>query len=126
MTFPASDPRHGTENGYGNLGCRCRRCTAARRRWQHEYSNRPDRRAWIRSQQRIRAQGRQNPRTADEWREAVDGAHMLLLIDSAVLYGLIETDLQINVRRAGEVLDEGARRGYTPRPTDELIREWFG
>jgi hypothetical protein len=24
-----SDPRHGTTNGYGNLGCRCERCRAA-------------------------------------------------------------------------------------------------
>lgn len=24
-----SDTRHGTENGYSNLGCRCRRCRAA-------------------------------------------------------------------------------------------------
>lgn len=23
------DPRHGTVNGYGNLGCRCRPCTVA-------------------------------------------------------------------------------------------------
>lgn len=23
------DPRHGTTNGYGNLGCRCERCTEA-------------------------------------------------------------------------------------------------
>ena len=23
------DPRHGTSNGYGNLGCRCDRCKAA-------------------------------------------------------------------------------------------------
>lgn len=25
----ADDPRHGTPNGYGNLGCRCARCRAA-------------------------------------------------------------------------------------------------
>ncbi len=25
------DPRHGTTNGYGNLGCRCEPCTAAHR-----------------------------------------------------------------------------------------------
>lgn len=26
------DPRHGTENGYNNLGCRCARCRAAHAR----------------------------------------------------------------------------------------------
>lgn len=25
------DPRHGTQNGYGNLGCRCDRCKEANR-----------------------------------------------------------------------------------------------
>jgi len=25
------DPRHGTTNGYGNLGCRCERCRQANR-----------------------------------------------------------------------------------------------
>lgn len=27
----ADDPRHGTTNGYGNLGCRCEACRAAHR-----------------------------------------------------------------------------------------------
>ncbi len=31
------DPRHGTTNGYGNLGCRCERCTAAQRVSHHAY-----------------------------------------------------------------------------------------
>lgn len=29
----ANDPRHGTHNGYHNLGCRCRTCTEANRVW---------------------------------------------------------------------------------------------
>jgi hypothetical protein len=29
MTLAAGDPRHGTENGYKNLGCRCDACTTA-------------------------------------------------------------------------------------------------
>lgn len=33
------DPRHGTANGYGNLGCRCLRCCAANTAnhyaWEH-------------------------------------------------------------------------------------------
>lgn len=125
MTFDRRDPRHGTTNGYCNLDCRCRRCTAAFRRSHHEYTSRPERRRWIRSQERARRRGAQNPRSSSEWHEAVDGAAMLLLIDSAVLYGLIETDMTIDVRRCEEVLAEGRRRGYEPRPTDELIQEWF-
>lgn len=35
------DPRHGTKNGYGNLGCRCPRCTEATRIAQAEQVARP-------------------------------------------------------------------------------------
>lgn len=31
------DPRHGTTNGYGNLRCRCERCTSAWRVRHREY-----------------------------------------------------------------------------------------
>jgi DNA mismatch endonuclease (patch repair protein) len=31
------DPRHGTTNGYGNLGCRCEPCRDANRRYHAEY-----------------------------------------------------------------------------------------
>ena len=31
------DPRHGTPNGYCNLGCHCKRCTAAWRKKHYEY-----------------------------------------------------------------------------------------
>lgn len=33
--FDLSDPRHGTANGYNNLGCRCKRC---RRAWAVYYA----------------------------------------------------------------------------------------
>ena len=29
MKLSPDDPRHGTENAYGNLGCRCKRCRVA-------------------------------------------------------------------------------------------------
>ena len=29
----ADNPRHGTRNGYSNLGCRCDRCTEAHTAW---------------------------------------------------------------------------------------------
>jgi hypothetical protein len=32
-----SDPRHGTTNGYGNLTCRCERCTKA---WAEDHLER--------------------------------------------------------------------------------------
>jgi len=35
-----TDPRHGTNNGYTNLGCRCTRCSRANSDRQAEYRDR--------------------------------------------------------------------------------------
>jgi hypothetical protein len=40
MLPAASDPRHGTLNGYRNLGCRCPRCTDANRSATADYKRR--------------------------------------------------------------------------------------
>ncbi len=37
MEFEQSDERHGSYNGYANLGCRCPRCTEANRVNQVDY-----------------------------------------------------------------------------------------
>lgn len=37
FTRTADDPRHGTPNGYNNLGCRCKRCTKAHTEYQRAY-----------------------------------------------------------------------------------------
>lgn len=66
-----------------------------------------------------------DPDTPEEWQAAVDGARMCLLIDSAVLYGLVETGLGINVERCEEILERGAGLGHEPRPDEVLIAEWF-
>ncbi|WP_141658660.1 hypothetical protein [Carbonactinospora thermoautotrophica] len=54
--LPPDDPRHGTTNGYGNLGCRCDRCRAANREQHREYLRR------VREQGRVL--GRHGTRTA--------------------------------------------------------------
>lgn len=38
------DPRHGTNNGYDNLGCRCAPCREAKRVYQLDYAHRTGRR----------------------------------------------------------------------------------
>lgn len=35
--LPPDDPRHGTTNGYGNLGCRCGACREANRKNHQAY-----------------------------------------------------------------------------------------
>jgi hypothetical protein len=36
MTLAPDDPRHGTVNGYGNLGCRCQPCRDAHAAYRRE------------------------------------------------------------------------------------------
>lgn len=38
--LPPGDPRHGTTNGYGNLGCRCDACREAHRINHRKYMDR--------------------------------------------------------------------------------------
>lgn len=40
VELPDDDPRHGTTNGYGNLGCRCDACREAHRRNHNLYMRR--------------------------------------------------------------------------------------
>ena len=40
VTLEIGDPRHGTANGYTNLGCRCELCTDANRRQHARYIDR--------------------------------------------------------------------------------------
>ena len=58
-----TDPRHGTINGYNNLGCRCRRCTDANSVSHAAYMNQhPEQRAKANARGRQRwASGRQPP-----------------------------------------------------------------
>lgn len=67
-----------------------------------------------------------DPTTPDEWQEAVDGAEFMLLVESARLYGLIETDMVVDVGRCDELLRRGKDRGHKPAPLDELVAAWIG
>jgi hypothetical protein len=64
-----------------------------------------------------------NPRTRREWQAAADGAHTLLLLDSARQYGLIEGGPEINAERCEEILYQASRKKITPQTNLELIRE---
>jgi hypothetical protein len=62
------------------------------------------------------------PKTGVEWQDAVDAAHVLVLIHDARLYGLIAGGPNIDVQRCLLLLDAGRRRGYVPTaaPVEEL------
>ncbi len=55
------------------------------------------------------------PKTKDEWQEAVDAAHVLLILDSARQYGLVSGGPKPNASRCEQILQEGKKRGIRPR-----------
>lgn len=55
-----------------------------------------------------------NPRTQGEWQDAADAAHVLLSLDAARQYGLIEGGPECNQERCAEILRLAKRRGITP------------
>lgn len=60
------------------------------------------------------AEQTRDPQTSDEWQQAVDAAHALLLIHSARSYGLIEGAPKINTARCEAILKLGRDRGHHP------------
>jgi hypothetical protein len=64
-----------------------------------------------------------NPETPAEWQEAVDAAELMLLIQSAEMYGLIETDIQVDRARCEYILRNGTKLGYRPDP--HLVKKAF-
>lgn len=57
-----------------------------------------------------------NPATPAEWQEAVNAAFVMRRIADCVMYGLITTDLVIDIDRCDEILERGAAHGYRPKP----------
>ena len=57
---------------------------------------------------------KRDPRTREEWQEAADAAHVLLTIDAARQYGLIEGGPEIDLGRCVEILRKARRQGITP------------
>lgn len=65
-----------------------------------------------------------SPKTEAEWQEGVNMAAFLLAIHSAVLYGLLETDLKIDVGRCDDILVAGRSRDIFPIGIDELVKRY--
>ena len=68
-----------------------------------------------------------DPKTHEEWQEAVELSRFLLVLDSCRQYGLITGGPECNVARCDEVLNRGAQKGIRPRPgsTDRLLRAFL-
>jgi len=60
---------------------------------------------------------KKDPKTAAEWQEAVNAAYVMRCIADCVMYGLIETDMKIDLARCDHLLAEGEIKGYRPEPS---------
>lgn len=55
-----------------------------------------------------------DPKTREEWQNAVDAADGALTLESARLYGLVTGGPEVNTARCEEILAAGKLRGVTP------------
>jgi len=68
---------------------------------------------------------RQDPQTPAEWQEAVDAAAFLLALDSCRLYGLVETDIEIDELRALDLIKRGLKLGIRAQSLETLTRKFI-
>lgn len=66
-----------------------------------------------------------DPETPAEWQEAVDAAGFWMLVESARMYGLVESGPKGNIERCEELLRRGAALGFKPKGVDELIKNFL-
>lgn len=74
---------------------------------------------------------RRDPRTAEEWQEAVDAAAACRAIADCGVYGPIEGGPKIDFARCDEILWRGATRGVHPSASWKdlvvgFVRAWNG
>lgn len=55
-----------------------------------------------------------DPETPAEWQEAADAAYFMLLVDSAIQYGLIAGP-RANIARCEWIIEEAMKHGITPK-----------
>jgi hypothetical protein len=65
-----------------------------------------------------------DPQTPEEWQEAVDTAHVMLLIESARQFGIVRGGPKVVVARCEEILERGKARGYTP--AEDVVERLVG
>lgn len=61
-----------------------------------------------------------DPTSPEEWQECVDAALFYIYLDSARQYGLVETDVQVNIDRCEELLRRGREAGVQPKAIEDL------
>lgn len=66
------------------------------------------------------------PKTTEEWQEAVDIAHACLLLDAARQYGLVIGGPEVNADRCAQILELGKARKIYPREgsAERFVAAW--
>jgi hypothetical protein len=66
------------------------------------------------------------PKTPQEWQEAVNLAHFWSLVHSAICYGLVTYSGKIDIERCDEILRLGRKRGVHPQKyeVDKLVQDF--
>lgn len=64
------------------------------------------------------------PVSTVEWQEAVNAAHIMLCIADCVMYGLVETNMKIDIPRCDNIIKAGAQLGI--HPESGLVEKTFG
>lgn len=62
-----------------------------------------------------------DPKTREEWQEAIEAAAFFLALDSARQYGLVTGGPTINAERCAHILAKGESLGYKPTSITELV-----
>jgi hypothetical protein len=68
---------------------------------------------------------RRDPKTPEEWQEAVNAAEFYLSLDACRQYGLVTGGPGVNAARCEEILRRGKWRGIRPAPFDELVKAYL-
>lgn len=66
-----------------------------------------------------------DPQSDEEWKEAANAAQFLLLLDSARMYGLVKTDIQVDSDRCALILEEAKRKGIMPDSDEALCQQFI-
>lgn len=60
-------------------------------------------------------------RRLDEWQYAADLAELALMFDACRMFGLVTGGPNVNADRAHAIIEQAARRGVEPAPTEAVM-----
>lgn len=59
------------------------------------------------------------PASTRQWQEAVDAAHLCVMLEIAMLYGLLKSGVEVDTQACLDILEDGRIQGIHPRQERE-------